>query len=52
MWYKNLRLDVFEGLPRAALDHLLTKILNSLTSTDSLGNLFKKKGGLFLPTRP
>jgi hypothetical protein len=50
--FKNLQLEMFEGFPQAALDHLPSKMLNSLTSTDSLGDLFKKKDGLFLPTRP
>ena len=47
--FKNLRLDSFEGLPQAALEHLPSKMLNSLTCTDSLADLFKKKGGLFCP---
>jgi len=45
-------LDSFEGFPQAALDHLPSKMLNSLTCTDSLADLFKKKGGLFAPSRP
>jgi hypothetical protein len=49
--FKNLRLDSFEGLPQAALEHLPSKMLNSLTCTDSLADLFKKKGGLFAPSR-
>ena len=28
------------------------EMLNSLTCTDSLADLFKKKGGLFAPSRP
>jgi hypothetical protein len=60
----NIQLDMFEGFPpQAALDHLPSKMLHaklpclyglsgdSLTSTDSPGDLFKKKDGLFLPTR-
>jgi len=50
--FKNLRLDSFECLPQAALEHLPSKMLNSLTCTDSLADLFKKKGGLFAPSRP
>ena len=50
--FKSLRLDTFDGFPRAALDHLPVKILNSLTCTASLGDLFKTKGGLFAPSRP
>jgi hypothetical protein len=50
--FKSLHLDTFDGFPRAALDHLPTKILNSLTCTSSLGDLFKTKGGLFAPSRP
>ena len=49
--FKNLRLNSFEGLPQAALEHLPSKMLNSLTCTDSLADLFKKKGGLFAPSR-
>jgi len=49
--FKNLRLDSFECLPQAALEHLPSKMLNSLTCTDSLADLFKKKGGLFAPSR-
>ena len=47
----EFRLDFFEGLPQAALEHLPSKMLNSLTCTDSLADLFKKKGGLFAPSR-
>jgi hypothetical protein len=47
--FRNLHLDSFEGFPQAALDHLPSKMLNSLTCTDSLADLFKKKGGLFAP---
>jgi hypothetical protein len=50
--FRNLHLDSFEGFPQAALDHLPSKMLNSLTCTDSLADLFKKKGGLFAPSRP
>jgi hypothetical protein len=50
--FRNLYLDSFEGLPQAALNHLPSKMLNSLTCTDSLADLFKKKGGLFAPSRP
>ena len=47
---RNGHLDVFEGLPQAALDHLPSKMLNSLTCTASLGELGKTSGGLFLTT--
>ena len=52
--FKNLRLDAFDCLPQAGLDYLpaQAKMLNSLTATDSLGDLFKKKDGLYSPTRP
>ena len=50
--FKDLHLDSFEGFPQAALEHLPSKMLNSLTCTDSLADLFKKKGGLFAPSRP
>ena len=51
MEFKNLRLNSFECLPQATLEHLPSKMLNSLTCTDSLADLFKKKGGLFAPSR-
>jgi hypothetical protein len=50
--FKDLRLDSFEEFPQAALEHLPSDMLNSLTCTDSLADLFKKKGGLFAPSRP
>ena len=50
--FKDLHLDSFEGFPQTALEHLPSKMLNSLTCTDSLADLFKKKGGLFAPSRP
>ena len=50
--FKTLRLDTFDGFPQAALDHLPVKILNSLTCTATLGDLFKTKGGRFGPSRP
>jgi hypothetical protein len=50
--FKSLRLDTFDGFPRAALDYLPAKILNSLTCTASVGDLFTTKGGLFAPPRP
>jgi hypothetical protein len=49
--FKNLRLNSFECLPQATLEHLPSKMLNSLTCTDSLADLFKKKGGVFAPSR-
>jgi len=36
----------------AVLDHLASKMLNSLTCTDLIADLFKKKGDLFAPSRP
>jgi hypothetical protein len=48
--FRNRHLDVFEGLPQAALHHLPSKMLNSLTCTASLGELGKTSGGLFLTT--
>jgi len=48
--FRNRHLDVFEGLPQAALHHLPSKMLNSLTCTASLGELCKTSGGLFLTT--
>jgi hypothetical protein len=48
--FRNGLLDVFEGLPQAALDHLPSTMLNSLTCTASLGELGKTSGGLFLTT--
>ena len=36
----------------AVLDHLASKMLNSLTCTDLLADLFKKKGDLFAPSCP
>jgi hypothetical protein len=47
--FRNGHLDVFEGLPQAALDHLPSKMLNSLTCTASLGEIGKTSGGLFTP---
>ena len=40
---QNLRLDPFDGFPQVVLDHLPIKILNSLTCTGSLGDLFKTR---------
>ena len=50
--FRNLHLDSFEGFPQSVLDHLPSKRLNSLTCTDSLADLFKKKGGLFCSFPP
>ena len=42
--FRNLHFDSFEGFPQAALDHLPSKMLNSLTCTDSLSQQIGRGG--------